>query len=53
VTVTGVSGAVAVTADRGTITRVLLADGTVKCTGLNASGQLGDGTTTPVNVVGL
>jgi alpha-tubulin suppressor-like RCC1 family protein len=57
VTVTGVAGAVAVTADSGTVTCVLLADGTVKCTGLNASGQLGDGTTTssttPVNVVGL
>lgn len=57
VTVTGLSGAVAVTSGYGSyaFACALLADGTVQCWGYNADGELGNGTTTdadsPVTVI--
>src|SRR6266545_456566 len=57
VTVSGISTAVTVSAADGFHTCALLQDGTVRCWGLNYSGQLGNGSTTdsstPVTVSGI
>ncbi|MBX3313773.1 MAG: hypothetical protein KF906_05575 [Actinobacteria bacterium] len=56
-TVTGLTGATAITAGGGGHSCALLTNGTAKCWGNNGSGQLGDGTTTnrltPTTVTGL
>jgi len=55
-TVSGIAGAVAVAAGNQ-FSFAVLGDGTARCWGFNADGQLGDGTTTngnvPVHPIGL